>query len=274
MKTPRVPAYFDLLIDAYRAGHAGRDVHLGYWDPALPADAPSQPGEFAVAQRRLTSKALACTGIQPGDLVLDVGCGFGGTLDALASIPRLWIVGVNVDKRQLSLCADIAPPAGGRLSLVAADATALPFPAASFACVLCIEAMFHFSSRAAFLAEAARLVRPGGVVLTTDIFLTEPARGSPWSAGLMAEILRRDFGPWPDLWAASSDLAPLAASCGLTLAQSEDWTAQTLRSYRFIAGDDAAIRPDPDGGSMMRWLHRNGYLGYHLQRFVRQPYDV
>ena len=78
-----LPAYFDSLIAAYHSGHAGRHVHLGYWDDPPPLSAPVLPNEFAMAQSRLTQRMIAHVGARTGQCILDVGCGLGGTLAAL-----------------------------------------------------------------------------------------------------------------------------------------------------------------------------------------------
>ena len=58
------------------------------------------------------------------------------------------------------------------LELEVADATALPFPDASFDCCACISVLEHIGrgKDAAALAEILRVVRPGGMlILTTDV---------------------------------------------------------------------------------------------------------
>lgn len=53
----------------------------------------------------------------------------------------------------------------------------LPFPDASFDCAVCIEAVEHLQNRYAFLAECARILRPGGtLILTTPNVLNLAAR--------------------------------------------------------------------------------------------------
>ena len=47
-----------------------------------------------------------------------------------------------------------------------------PFPFPLLTLVLSIEAMFHFAARRRFFAEAARVLRPGGVLVASDIVLT------------------------------------------------------------------------------------------------------
>ena len=75
MGRPALPAYLDGLIAAYRAGQAGRDLHLGYWDDPPDLAAPCAPGEFAAAQARLTRRIIALAPPEPGHRVLDVACG-------------------------------------------------------------------------------------------------------------------------------------------------------------------------------------------------------
>src|SRR5690242_18456422 len=99
-----VPAYFEGLIAAFRKGKPGRYVHLGHWDqpPDTRRNAPRDPGEFLRAQARLDQVLIGMAGIADGESVLDIGCGLGGTVEAI-SRQRLAmrLVGLNVDPRQL-----------------------------------------------------------------------------------------------------------------------------------------------------------------------------
>ena len=47
-------------------------------------------------------------------------------------------------------------------------------------------------------------------------------------------------------------------------------TDQTLPTYRMTApGDLDALPPRPSAGSLMRWLHREGYLSYLCLAFTK-----
>src|SRR5271165_2665141 len=247
MTRPPLPAYLDGLIAAYRAGQTGRSLHLGYWDGPPDPTTPCAPEEFAAAQARLTGRVIELVALRPGQRVLDVGCGFGGTLAEIgARLAGMALIGLNIDRRQLELCRGIMPRSGGSLALVEADACALPFAPATFDHLFCVEALFHFRSRQLFLAEAARLDRPDGTLLVSDILLRHPGAAAP--------CLRR--------WAAAE---------GLDLKISQDWTAATLPSYRTAAPDDRPeLRRHPDAGNVLRWLHSHGWLTYQILVFRRR----
>jgi MPBQ/MSBQ methyltransferase len=265
MSHSRLPLYLDGLIAAWRSGQTGRDIHLGYWDHPPDLAAPAAPSEFIAAQARLTQRMVALAPVRPGQRVLDVACGFGGALAAISGdVPGLELVGLNIDRRQLEICRSIPQRSGSRFSLVEADACAMPFGLASFDSIFCIEAMFHFRSRRVFLAEAARLLRPGGTLVLSDILIRRPTK-SPWDGDTMADALQRDYGPWPELWETPEAVHGWAAAAGLTVIDTFDWSQQTLPSYRTVAPDNERERnPYPDAGNVLRWLHVHGWLAYQI----------
>jgi len=265
----RVPVYFDYLIDAFHRGAAGRHVHLGYWDDPQ----PDAGGDFTLAQQRLDERLLAMAAPAAGQAVLDVGCGFGGTLGALnRRFTGMRLTGINVDERQLDICRQQLPGNGNQLAWQLADACRLPFDDASFDRVLCIEAMFHFESRRAFFLEAARVLKPGGALIGSDITIGAPARSLAVPGLCIEAPLADGYGPWPDFWGDDADHAALGAAAGLRPAMLEDVTANTLPSHQFTAPRDADESRDPGNAAlraalMLRWLHRAGHLRYTLFRF-------
>jgi len=268
---PSVPPYFDQLLAARRAGYAGRDVHLGYWDDPPSLFVPCELEEFTRAQGRLTERIVELAALAANARVLDVGCGLGGTLDVInARLCGMALTGLNIDARQLRVCREIAPCLGNHLDFVEADACHLPFPAACFDHVLCVEAIFHFASRATFLTEAARTLRAGGRLVLSDIAIRDPGLASPWEPEVTENALRRDYGPWPEIWFDAGALAVLAQAAGLTLLTIEDWSRETLPGYRVTAplrGPEPSW--NPAGGEAMRWLHVNGWLSYVAAVFAR-----
>ena len=265
----RVPPYFDGLIEGFHAGQAGRDVHLGFWDDPPALSTPCRPGEFETAQARLTDIMLDLSDLADGQDVVDVGCGFGGALAAMGRRARLTRVGVNIDPRQLDICRTLLQT-GSPLSLVAADACALPFASASFDRVVCVEAMFHFRSRSTFLGEAARLLRRGGRLAVSDILLRKPPIGAPMRAADIATIIQREYGPWPRPWIDEREIIEDAQRAGLVLTSRLDATRATLPTYRVTAPQNHAGFPQrPNAGNLLRWLHVSGGLQYLCLAFAK-----
>ncbi len=89
--------------------------------------------------------------------VLEVGCGTGHWLAELQA-PAGRIFGLD---QSAGMLAEARRLAGG-LALIQGAAEELPWHSASFDLVFCVNALHHFNRPAAFVAEARRLLRPGG----------------------------------------------------------------------------------------------------------------
>jgi ubiquinone/menaquinone biosynthesis C-methylase UbiE len=272
----RVPPYFDALIEGFWRGQTCRYVHLGYWDAAADAGPAhnAQEHAFARAQARLDAVLLDMAGVQDGQAVLDAGCGFGGTLARIdATHGRMRLVGINIDARQVNICRGLHAAPGNRFEWRVADACRLPFADSCFDRVLCVEAMFHFTSRRLFLAEAARVLKPGGLLVGSDIIVLPTARPLDTAAFPIRAMLQGGFGPWPDVWSDDADHVRLAEAAGLR-GNVRDITANVLPSHRFTSPDGVDARgPGHTIGTRaaltLRWLHEHGHLRYVGFRFER-----
>ena len=271
----RVPPYFDYLIERFDQGILSRCVHLGHWDDVSPLDpdAPLGSGEIEHAVERLNQVLLDMADLHDTHRVLDVGCGFGATLQHINQrFGNMWLVGANIDPRQLEICRPLEPLNHNELRWVEADACHLPFPEHSFDRVLCIEAMFHFASRRTFFHEVARVLRPGGVLVASDIVLTESARQVDVPRFCIEAPLRDGYGPWPDFWGEDADHRALGSAVGLRCTRLLDATLHTRPSHRFTVPHDSDTRHDPGdpllrAAMMLKWLHNKGHLQYVYMRF-------
>ena len=106
------PPYFDALFERFAAGDRaatvafGRHVHWGYWPDPDAAD--GTPEDYARAAEELCRRVCDAAPVTGGMRVLDVGCGFGGTVASLNERFRdLDMVGVNIDPRQLARAAEL-----------------------------------------------------------------------------------------------------------------------------------------------------------------------
>ncbi|HWX75611.1 MAG TPA: class I SAM-dependent methyltransferase [Solirubrobacteraceae bacterium] len=105
--------------------------------------------------------------VELGDDVLEIGPGFGATTSVLASrAPRLTVLELDP-----GYCARLRSALGERVEVVQGSATEMPFPDGRFSAVLAFTMLHHVPSRELqdrLLAEAARVLRPGGVFAGTD----------------------------------------------------------------------------------------------------------
>jgi ubiquinone/menaquinone biosynthesis C-methylase UbiE len=102
--------------------------------------------------------------LQPGALVLDIGCGTGNYTTALQDRGYAML---GLDRSGLMLrTARAKSPA---LALTGADAAALPFADESFAGAICTLAIHHFEDLEASFAEAARILDNGRLVILTAL---------------------------------------------------------------------------------------------------------
>lgn len=178
LDTDEVAGIYDELLETYKKqwDHQGhRSLHLGYYD-----DDHTEPGAAAMNTMRILSNAADIT---EDDTVLNIGCGAGEDSVWNARAHGATVIGVNISEQQLELARenarnhDVAERTDFRyddfhdLSTVEDD---------SIDVVWGLEALSHSHDRAVALEQATRVLKPGGRVAFTDIFL-RPGAG-PLSA--------------------------------------------------------------------------------------------
>ncbi len=155
------------------------DVASGAGGGATPCEAVTDPDrpadvhEYVAALEAIDGlremqqlKALARTGIGPGQRVLDVGCGFGLETGRLAGLvaPGGHAVGLDHSPAFIAEARRRASAAGIDASFEAGDAQALPFTDAAFDATRAERVLTYLADPETALGELRRVTRPGGTV--------------------------------------------------------------------------------------------------------------
>ncbi|HAC62846.1 MAG TPA: 16S rRNA (cytosine(1402)-N(4))-methyltransferase [Cyanothece sp. UBA12306] len=277
MQQANIPLpYFDILLEQLSLGDAavqqafGRHVHWGYWPNWNQAD--GSIGDFASAAEILCQRVYKAAGVREGDILLDTGCGFGGTIASLnEQFQNLEMTGLNIDPRQLARAKEkVKPLANNKIAFVEGDACKMPFPDNSMDVVLAVECIFHFPSRAAFFQEARRVLRPGGRLGVCDFV---PASIFRLFQKLLAKMdismITSTYGR-VDSYFTVSDYQKLAKETGFNVTSIEDITSNTLPTYPVVrqifdhAGNSDAVKAT----AAVEMLAKLGLLRYVIFSFT------
>jgi ubiquinone/menaquinone biosynthesis C-methylase UbiE len=159
-------------------------------------------------------------GLRPGERVLDVCSGSGGS--ALPAAERVGadgkVVAADLAERLIALASAKAERKGlENIEFRIADMLDLGYSDASFDAVICVFGIFFVPDMTAAVKELWRMVRPGGhLAITTwgpDLF--EPASTAFWDAVKnVRPDLHRNFNPW-DRISEPSGLREMLAEAGV-----------------------------------------------------------
>jgi len=146
--------------------------------------------EFRPGGLGLTEELAADCGLVPGQDVLDLGCGVGSTVSLLARQWGVSAVGLDSSSRFIGE-ARMRDPSG---TWVVGRAEEIPFPAASFDVVFCECFLSAVDDPAKVVREIRRVLRSGGRLAVSDMYLRNPGCGQSLRGVPSASCLRGAAG--------------------------------------------------------------------------------
>nr|WP_145908303.1 class I SAM-dependent methyltransferase [Kitasatospora viridis] len=240
---------------------AGGFINFGHWR-GIDLTAPVGEPERVRSQQDLYRLVLDAAVPAPGARLLEVGCGLGmGCALALGERDPAAVTGLDIHPEQLRRArerhAALLAEQPERLAFVQGAAEQLPFADGGFDAVLSVEAAQHFPDLAAFAAETARVLAPGGRLALAGFFTVDDSPARPAQlAGLL-----ETFANGLDIARPVTALTGALGGAGLTGVAAESIGAEVWPGWdRWLSRWWA---PDTWPHNFLR-AYRDGILDYYL----------
>lgn len=142
-------------------------LHFGYWD--------KNTKNLSQALERENEILAKLANIKKTDLVLDAGCGVGGSSIYLAKNVGCHVLGITLVKNQVLSAKRNAHKnkVENLTEFKVADFTNTKFQSASFDVVWAIESVCHAKDKADFIKESYQLLKKGGRLIIADFFINK-----------------------------------------------------------------------------------------------------
>jgi len=117
-----------------------------------------------------TEEVVRRLNLQPGQRVLDVGCGIGGSALYMARNFQVNVLGLDLSTNMVDLALQRTSSAGGSplVQYRISDVTTAEFEEGSFDVIYSRDTLLHIADKAALFKKFYKWLRPGGQVLITD----------------------------------------------------------------------------------------------------------
>ncbi len=166
-----ITTYYDYTFPFYRFFYHkdSNAVHYGFWDSTV--------NDHKEALLNVNKFLAETANIKSSDVVLDAGCGIGGSAIWLAKNYHTKVVGITISDKQLEEAKNLSRK--NKVDLVVnfykRDFLNSGFKNESFNIVWAIESVCHAVDKKDFLKEAHRLLKSGGRLIVDDGFLLRQA---------------------------------------------------------------------------------------------------
>ena len=183
-----ISRYYDLSEGHYRLFwklKESKSLHYGYWD--------SSTKNFHDALLNINKILAQRVNVSKKDIVLDAGCGIGGSSIWLAKNIGCKVTGISLNEKQVKQANAFAKKEamGHLVNFRQNDYTNTDFPDESFDVIWAIESVCYVPDKSEFIREAFRLLKKGGRLIVADFFKKEGLQGKD-----AAEVKR-----WGNGWA-------------------------------------------------------------------------
>uniref|UniRef100_A0A8C4WWB4 phosphoethanolamine N-methyltransferase n=2 Tax=Eptatretus burgeri TaxID=7764 RepID=A0A8C4WWB4_EPTBU len=137
-----------------------------------------------------TKEILSQLNLQPGERVLDVGCGIGGGDFYMAKTFGVDVLGIDLSSNMVEIALERSREENTpRVQFEVCDATKREFREGMFDVIYSRDTILHISDKLALLQKFHKWLKPGGRILITDYCCGD----RPWSDGFSTYVKERGY---------------------------------------------------------------------------------
>jgi cyclopropane fatty-acyl-phospholipid synthase-like methyltransferase len=205
--------------ECYLAQIAGEEVphlHQGYWYP------DTDVHDLKTAQYNYLQELVKNIPRPKGDVILDLGCGYGAAAIWLATHFACRVYAIDLLESHIAKAKTAIQKYGlqDKIELHLADILDTDFLPDTFAHVLAVESLYHIAQKEKVFAKVQKSLKKGGLFAIADYLLYAPCS---WLSAKIAPLA--SGGSYIGY---ASEYSDLLQKCGFTIIGIEDVTEQTL----------------------------------------------
>jgi cyclopropane fatty-acyl-phospholipid synthase-like methyltransferase len=212
--------YYDVTFSDYQKYWSENHFHYGIWND----DTLTHEESLVNTVKEVTEKL----DLHEGDIVLDAGCGVGGSSRYINEYFGVKTVGITLSKKHLRTAKELVKTSKypSLMEFHLMDFTQTNFPNNAFTKIFAVESVCHAPNKSKFITEANRLLTKGGKLVVSDFFLAKQ------QLSLEEESI---FQEWLKGWHLPNlshieDFKQDLISSGFTIVEDEDKTDKIIKS--------------------------------------------
>src|SRR5688500_2047131 len=166
-KNKQIERFYDLYHKFYLDIWGNYDnlaIHMGYYDDSIKSHEESL--------LRLNEIVFEKAKIEENDLVLDAGCGVGGSSIWLAKLKGCKVIGISLAKKEIKLARKFSKQnkVNNFVRFEAMNMINTNFPDNFFDVIIAIESTCYIINKLFFFREASRILKQGERLIIADYF--------------------------------------------------------------------------------------------------------
>ena len=145
----------------------GDCFHQGFWY--------EKTKNYHQALRNTNEEIVKYLNVRDGDIILDAGCGIGGTVRHILRKHNVEITGITLLKKFVAQCNKLSKEfkSTNNVTFYEMDYCCTNFKDEHFTKIYALESVCHAEEKEDFIRESYRILKKGGTLVVCDYFRTE-----------------------------------------------------------------------------------------------------